>query len=194
MGAPLQIEQVEPAVPAAEGRPDDAGQEQQYLTFALGGETYAIGILAIKEIIEYGHLTAVPMVPRFIRGVINLRGAVVSVVDLAARFGREPAQATKRSCIVIVEVENGGEQQDIGVVVDAVNEVLAIPTGDIRPAPSFGARMRTDFIRGMGKVDGKFIVILAAEHVLSVEELALLDEAGLALASEGGETEAAARE
>lgn len=190
MGAPLQIDQ---AVPAAESRPDDTAQEQQYLTFLLGQETYAMGILAIKEIIEYGHLTAVPMVPRFIRGVINLRGAVVPVVDLAARFGREPAAVTKRSCIVIIEVESGGERQDIGVVVDAVNEVLEIPSGDIRPAPSFGGRIRTDFIRGMGKVDGEFVVILDADHVLSVEELALLEEAGLASAIEAGGTEAAAR-
>lgn len=179
MGALLQSEGAVPP-PAVEGWTEDSAREQPYLTFVLGGETYAIGILAVKEIIEYGHLTPVPLVPRFIRGVINLRGAVVPVVDLAARFGREPAEVTKRTCIVIVEVDKPGERQDIGVVVDAVNEVLEIPSGDMRPAPSFGTRIRTDFVRGMGKVDGEFVVVLDADQVLSVEELATLEEADLA--------------
>src|SRR5690606_32178220 len=116
----------------------------------LSGEMFAIGILAIKEIIEYANLTTVPMMPACIRGVINLRGAVVPVVDLAARFGRTPTPVSKRTCIVIVEVESGGERQDVGVIVDAVNEVLDIPAADIEPPPSFGTKIRTDFIKGMG--------------------------------------------
>src|ERR1700712_3285227 len=119
----------------------------QYLTFLLAGELFAIGILAIKEIIEYHSLTEVPMMPTCVRGVINLRGAVVPVMDLLARFGPPPSEITKRSCIVIVEVETDGERQDIGVVVDAVNEVLDIASADIEPPPSFGARIRSDFIQ-----------------------------------------------
>lgn len=148
--------------------------QQQYLTFNLGGEVFAIGILAIKEIIEYGNLTEVPMMPDFIRGVINLRGAVVPVVDLSARFGRAGTALTRRTCIVIVEIEAEGEHQDVGVIVDAVNEVLEILPQDIEPAPAFGAKIRTDFIRGMGKVASRFVIILDVDHVLSVDEMAAL--------------------
>jgi purine-binding chemotaxis protein CheW len=148
--------------------------QQQYLTFNLGGEVFAIGILAIKEIIEYGNLTEVPMMPEFIRGVINLRGAVVPVVDLSARFGRSGSTVTRRTCIVIVEMETEGERQDVGVIVDAVNEVLEILPQDIEPAPAFGAKIRTDFISGMGKVASKFVIILNVDHVLSLNELSSL--------------------
>lgn len=152
-----------------------ASQEQgQYLTFLLGGEMFAIGILGIKEIIEFGSLTAVPMMPEFIRGVINLRGAVVPVVDLSARFGRQSTEVTRRSCIVIIEAEAESEKHDVGVVVDSVSEVLEIPDAEIEPAPSFGAKIRSDFIHGMGKVGGKFVIILDAHKVLSVDEMAML--------------------
>jgi purine-binding chemotaxis protein CheW len=151
-----------------------AGEPSQFLTFMLGGEMFAIGILAIKEIIEYDQLTTVPMMPDCIRGVINLRGAVVPVMDLSARFGRGQSRVTKRTCIVIVEIESSGERQDVGVTVDAVNEVLEIPQTDIEPAPGFGANIRTDFIAGMGKLDGKFVIILDTDHVLSVEDVSAL--------------------
>ncbi|HYG13863.1 MAG TPA: chemotaxis protein CheW [Methylophilaceae bacterium] len=151
-------------------------QEQQYLTFMLGAEVFAINILKIKEIIEYGQLTEVPTMPRFIRGVINLRGAVVPVIDLAARFGKQPAEVSRKTCVVIIEVEHEAEQQVIGVMVDAVNEVLDIQPEQIEPAPSFGANIRYDFIQGMGKVDGKFVIILNVDHVLSVNEIAYLAE------------------
>ena len=159
------------------------GQEQidQYLTFMLGGETYAMGILAIKEIIEFGSLTEVPRMPSFIRGVINLRGAVVPVVDLSARFGKPATTVTRRTCIVIVEVASGDtDQQDthvVGVMVDAVNAVLEIAPAEIEPPPSFGAHIRADFMTGMGKVNGKFVIILNIHHVLSVDEMASLAEA-----------------
>jgi purine-binding chemotaxis protein CheW len=159
------------ALPLTTGTEQD---QQQYLTFNLGGEVFAIGILAIKEIIEYGNLTEVPMMPDFIRGVINLRGAVVPVVDLSARFGRDGSTVTRRTCIVIIEMEADGERQDVGVIVDAVNEVLEILPQDIEPAPAFGAKIRTDFIRGMGKVASKFVIILNVNRVLSVEEMATL--------------------
>ena len=155
-----------------------AGEEGQFLTFTLNKEMFAIGILNIKEILEYGNVTTVPMMPEFIRGVINLRGAVVPVVDLAARFGGQQSEITKRSCIVIIEVTTDDERQDIGVVVDTVSEVLEIPDNEIEPAPSFGAKVRADFIAGMGKIEGKFVIILNVNNVLSVEELALLNEVG----------------
>lgn len=156
--------------PATGGPPQRA--PGQYLTFTIGQRMFAIGILGIREILEYGNLTAVPMMPEFIRGVINLRGAVVPVVDLSARFGGKRSEPTKRTCIVIVEVASDEGRQDIGVVVDAVSAVLEIPASEIDPAPSFGARIRTDFIHGMGKVDGNFVIILNLDKVLSLDELA----------------------
>ncbi|HNL78330.1 MAG TPA: chemotaxis protein CheW, partial [Accumulibacter sp.] len=140
-------------------------------------EMFAVGILNVKEIIEYGNLTEIPMMPPFIRGVINLRGAVVPVIDLSARFGGRQSEVGKRSCIVIVEVSEGEFQHDIGIMVDAVSEVIEIPGSDIEPPPSFGARIRADFIDGMGKVAGKFVIILNILRVLSVEEIALLAQA-----------------
>ena len=146
----------------------------QYLTFSLGGEMFAVGILNVKEIIEYGHLTEIPMMPIFIRGVINLRGSVVPVIDLSARFGGKTTEVSRRTCIVIVEVSDGEMRHDIGIMVDAVSEVLDIPAGEIEPPPSFGAKIRADFIFGMGKVSGKFVIILNIDKVLSVEEIAML--------------------
>jgi purine-binding chemotaxis protein CheW len=145
---------------------------QQYLTFLLSGEVFAIGILAIREIIEYGQLTPVPMMPAFVRGVINLRGAVVPVIDLQARFGRGQTEPKHRTCVVIVEVAGEDGSQQFGVLVDAVNEVLEIPAADIEPAPSFGARIRGEFISGMGKVAGRFVILLNVANVLSIEEMA----------------------
>ena len=146
----------------------------QYLTFALGSEMFAVGILNVKEIIEYGNLTEIPMMPAFIRGVINLRGSVVPVIDLAARFGGTSTEVGRRTCIVIVEVHEGDDQHDIGIMVDAVSEVLDIPDSEIEPPPTFGAKIRADFIFGMGKVAGKFVILLNINKVLSVEEIALL--------------------
>jgi len=147
--------------------------QEQYLTFLLNGEMFAIGILHIKEIIEYGSLTDVPMMPGFIRGVINLRGSVVPVIDLAARFGRQRSEISRRTCVVIIEVAaEDDSRQDIGVVVDSVSEVLEIPRDHIEPAPAFGAKVKVEFILGMGKVDNHFIVILDVQKVLSLSEMA----------------------
>lgn len=150
----------------------------QHLTFTVGGEIFAIGILNIKEIIEYGNLTEIPMMPQFIRGVINLRGAVVPVIDLSVRFGRGATEIARRTSIVIIEMNDDETRQNIGIVVDAVHEVLEIPAGEIEPPPAFGAKMRTDFIRGMGKVNGKFVIILNIDRTLSVEEMAMISELG----------------
>jgi purine-binding chemotaxis protein CheW len=147
---------------------------QQYLTFVLGREIFALNILNVKEIIEYGQLTEVPKMPVFIRGVINLRGAVVPVIDMAARFDKPSAQITRKTCIVIIEVAHAGGTQVVGVMVDAVNEVVDIESSNIEPAPSFGANIRADFIEGMGKIEGKFVIILNVNSVLSVDEIATL--------------------
>lgn len=149
-------------------------EQAQYLTFMLGGETFAVGILHVKEIIEYSGLTEVPMMPDCVQGVINLRGAVVPVVSLSLRFGKPGTPVTKRTCIVIVEVETDGERQVMGIVVDAVNAVLEIAASDIEPAPTFGAKIRSEFIEGMGKVSGKFVILLNIDKVLSANEIGAL--------------------
>jgi purine-binding chemotaxis protein CheW len=149
-------------------------EPRQYLTFTLGGEMFAVETLSVKEIIEYGQITAVPMMPPSIRGVINLRGAVVPVIDLKARFGAQPTEVTRRTCIVIIELGAGDDHQVIGIVVDTVSEVLEIPPSEIEPPPAFGARIRADFISGMGKIAGRFVILLEMGRVLSVDELATL--------------------
>ncbi len=154
-----------------------AADRQQYLTFMLGREVFAVSILRIKEIIEYGQLTVVPMMPEFIRGVINLRGAVVPVMDLLARFGQDSSALSKRTCVVILEIELEGETQDVGILVDAVNEVLEIAGSEVEPAPRFGTNIRADFISGMGKVNGRFVIILDLNRVVSSGELQQVVEA-----------------
>jgi purine-binding chemotaxis protein CheW len=144
----------------------------QYLTFTQGAETFALGILNVREIIEYAGVTEVPMMSDCIRGVINLRGAVVTVMDLAARFGRPSSPVTKRTCIVIVELDDGDERHVVGVVVDAVSAVLEIDRADIEPPPTFGAKIRNDFIEGMGKVDDRFVILLDIGKVFSIPEIA----------------------
>jgi len=151
---------------------DDA--VQQFLTFMLGGDVYGIDILNIKEIIEYGNITQVPMMPPFIAGVINLRGSVVPVIDLAIRFAGAATEITKRTAVVILEVDDDDLKLEIGVMVDIVNEVLNIPAADIEPAPAFGAKIRTNFIRGMGKVNDQLLILLDIQHVLSIEELSVI--------------------
>ncbi len=151
-------------------------QIQQFLTFSLQQEMFGLSIQPIKEIIEYDKVTAVPMVPSYVRGVLNLRGNVVPVIDLPVRFGWESSPISKRTCIVIIEVESDDERFDIGVVIDSVSEVLEIADTDIGSAPSFGARVRTDFIAGMGRVNGDFIILLNANKVLAIDELSQLGE------------------
>jgi len=178
MGTLVQKQQAQQSLTAAR-QMASAGEANQYLTFALAGEMYAVGILNVKEIIEYGNLTEIPMMPAFVRGVINLRGAVVPVVDLSARFGGKQSAVGKRTCIVIVEMQQEDSKQDLGIMVDAVSEVLEIQGGEIEPAPAFGAKIRADFIAGMGKVNSKFVIILDIQRVLSVDEMATLANAGL---------------
>ena len=170
------LSEVQEGDTSAAGETGAGGQVSQFLTFELAAEIYAINILFIREIIEYGNLTQVPMVPDFIAGVINLRGSVVPVIDLSSRFGRSETLITKRTSIVIIEISSNNEMLEIGIMVDIVNEVLEIGADAIEDAPSFGASIRTDFIAGMGKIDGKFLIILDVERVLSLEELSVVSE------------------
>ena len=163
---------VNKAVPAR----TELAEAAQFLTFMLGSDTFGIGILSVKEIIEYGGVSEIPLMPPCMRGVINLRGAVVPVLDLATRFGRAPGARTKRSCIVIVESSESGAAQVVGVTVDAVNAVIDIAGADTEAAPHFGARLRNDFIAGMGKVGGKFVILLDIDAVLATAEIAALAE------------------
>ena len=150
----------------------------QYLTFTLAQELFGVDIHAVREIIEYGRLTSVPMMPPSILGVINLRGAVVPVIDLGLRFGGKATVIGPRTCIVILEIASRDGLRVIGMVVDAVNEVLELGSGQIEPPPSFGNRIRADFIRGMGKLDDRLVVLLDVGRVLSDGEIALLEQAG----------------
>ncbi len=149
---------------------------RQYLTFTVAGEAYAFGIARIREIIEYGRLTPIPLMPAFVRGVINLRGRVLPVIDLAARFGGPPGETTRRSCIVVVEADADADRggTDLGFVVDTVSEVLEIPLERIEPPPAFGQHIRPDFIEGMARLDERFVVILDEHRVLSIPEMAQL--------------------
>ncbi|PPT63257.1 hypothetical protein XarbCFBP8150_19710 [Xanthomonas arboricola] len=153
---------------------------QQYLTFLLGTEMFGLGILGIKEIIEYRAPTDVPMMPPALRGVINLRGAVVPVVDLQQRFGRNASAITKRSCIVIVEIAHGQTHQVLGLLVDAVNEVLEIAPDAIAGAPSFGAGIARECIHAMARIGERFVILLDADAVLGDDALAQLPVAELA--------------
>jgi purine-binding chemotaxis protein CheW len=153
----------------------------KYLSFTLQGEVYAMGIEQVKEIIEFGPITLVPMMPAFMRGVINLRGMVVPVIDLSRRFGGEPSPVGRRTCVVILELP-ASEASDIGpqvigVIVDAVNAVLDIAAAAIEPPPSFGTGIRPDFLQGMGKVKERFVLILNVQKTLSLEELKDLRDA-----------------
>ncbi|UFH50057.1 chemotaxis protein CheW [Pseudomonas sp. KNUC1026] len=157
----------------------NGASDAQHLTFAVAGETYALAIEGIKEIIELSPLTVVPMMPAYLRGVINLRGAVVPVIDLAARFGQPPSQVGRRSCVVILELANEqGERQVFGLLVDAVCAVLDIAREQMEPAPAFGAPIRTDFIAGMARLEERFVVVLDAQNVLAAHELAQVVQAG----------------
>lgn len=167
----MEPRQASEALSRAAGESDE---QDQYLTFRLREETFAMGILAIKEIIEYGALTPVPMMPRCVRGVINLRGRVVPVIDLAVRFGRDETVPNRRTCVVIVEAAGEEDRQDLGIMVDAVNQVVELPPQEIEPAPGFGTKVHAEFIAGMGKLDGELVIILDVARVLSAEDLAAL--------------------
>jgi purine-binding chemotaxis protein CheW len=143
----------------------------QYLTCRIADEDYGIGILEAREILEYETLTKVPNAPRFIRGVINLRGSVVPVVDLAVKFGQEARPLTKRTCILIVETSGGGSRGVVGLVVDAVSQVIELTPDQIEPPPSFGTRAREEHLRGLGRLGNRFVLLLALDRVLQETDL-----------------------
>ncbi len=152
-------------------------KEEKYLTFVLADEEYGIGILKIKEIIGMMPITTVPQTPEFVKGVINLRGKVIPVIDLRLRFGMDSIDYTERTCIIVVEIEGSAGTVQIGIVVDAVSEVLNVNAEDVEETPTFGAKLNTDYILGMAKMEGGVKILLDIDRVLSNEEVALLDKA-----------------
>lgn len=156
----------------------------QYLTFFIRDEEYAVEILRVKEIIEYEHVTRVPATPAHVRGVINLRGAVLPLVDLSAKFGHDETATTRTTCIVVVETKPEGELLTLGIVASAVSEVVDIAESAIEPPPSFGTGVRVDYLIGMGKLDGRLVLILDIDRVLSPVEIQETIEAADEVAAE----------
>lgn len=146
----------------------------QYLTFKLEDEVYATDIAQVREVLEYSHVTKVPRTPEYMRGVINLRGHVVPVVDLKLRFGMKRTEQTLNTCIVIVDIRLEGEQIVLGALTDSVQEVIEMDQHQIEPPPRIGTKLNTEFIRGMGKREDQFIIILDIEKVFSAEDLAAM--------------------
>jgi purine-binding chemotaxis protein CheW len=144
---------------------------QQYLTFMISGEEYAVSLLKVKEIIEYDTVTQVPKTPEWIRGVINLRGSVVPVIDLAVKFRQAPSVAGKLTCIVITEVQSGDEAAVMGIMADSVRQVIDLKPEDIEEPPTFGTRIKVDYLLGMARSRKKFCLLLDTEKVLSTDEL-----------------------
>ena len=147
-------------------------KEGKYLTFALGPEEYGLEILKVREIIGYMEITAIPQTPEHIKGVINLRGQVIPVIDLRAKFGMDTTDVTEETCIIVVEITQGGRKFNTGIVVDHVSEVLDIAGEDIEETPQFGASVNTDFILGMGKIGESVKILLDIDEVLSGDNLA----------------------
>ena len=157
--------------------PVDHGPAQQYLTFSLGEEVFAMDIRCVREIIQHGNMTMVPLMPEFVRGVINLRGSVVPVIDLSIRFGRGMTELKPSTCVAILSLpglESG--YSEVGILLDAVCEVLEIPRRDIDPSPSFGASIRGDFIEGIATINERFAILLNVQQALSVSELSAMAE------------------
>jgi purine-binding chemotaxis protein CheW len=159
-----------------------ATERQQYLAFSLAGGDYAVGILKVKEILQYEEVTPVPSTPPSIRGVLNLRGSVVPVVDLTVKFGAPAAGVTKRTGVLVVETMLDGVAAVMGLVANAVSEVIELRADDIEAAPAFGSHVHVDYLLGMGKVGKKFVLLLDIDRVLSA------DERELAAAAARGET------
>jgi purine-binding chemotaxis protein CheW len=146
----------------------------QYLTYKLGEEVFALDISKVREVLDFTTVTKVPRTPEFMRGVINLRGSVVPVVDLRLKFGMSRTEKTVNTCVIIVEVTADGETTVLGAIADSVQEVIELGPNHIEPAPKIGTKLNTEFIRGMGKQDDHFIIILDIDKVFSVDELSLV--------------------
>lgn len=161
-------ENIDQAVGAAKDR------DGKYLTFSLADEDYGIGIRKIKEIIGMQPITSIPQTPEYVKGVINLRGTIVPVLDLRRRFSIEPGEYTERTCIVVVEVDHEKGKVQIGIVVDSVSEVMNMKSEEIDDTPTFGAKLNTDYILGMAKIEGGVKILLDIDRVLSCKEIAML--------------------
>ncbi len=146
----------------------------QYLTYKLGEEIFALDVAKVREILEYSSITKIPQTPDFMRGVINLRGSVVPVIDLRLKFGMTRTDQTVNTCIIVVEVSMDGETTILGALADSVQEVIEMEPEQIEPAPHIGTSLNTDFIKGMGKHEGNFIMILDIDRVFSEQEMATL--------------------
>ncbi len=149
----------------------------QYLSFNLDQEIYALNIIQVKEVLDFTEITKVPKMPDFMRGVINLRGKVVPVVDLRLKFGMPETEKTVDTCIIIIEITLDGESTSLGALADSVREVLTLQPDLIEPPPKIGMRLKTEFIKGMGKKDDEFIIILDVDSVFSDEELVSVQDA-----------------
>ena len=160
-----------------------ANELDQYLTFTLDGEAFALNIASVREVLEFTTITRVPGAPEYMRGVINLRGQAVPVADLRLKFGLSRTEQTVDTCIVITEMHVSGEHLVIGILADSVREVLELGRGQVEPPPRFGTRLNTEFIRGMGRVEGGFIIILDANRIFALEDISAMggmDAAGAA--------------
>lgn len=157
----------------------------QYLSFFCAGEEYALPILEVTEIVECTAITRMPSMPAAIRGVTNLRGRVVPVVDLAVRLGMPESKLTRRTCIVMAEAQNGGDRSVVGLLVDAVSQVMDLPPGEIEPPPSFGTRVRVDFVRGMGRMGARFVPVLELARLLDADEIVAVGAAAVEGAAPG---------
>jgi purine-binding chemotaxis protein CheW len=153
-------------------------QASQYLTFRLGEEVFALEIAQVREVLDYTQITRVPRMPEFMRGVINLRGSVVPVVDLRLKFGMSATERTVNTCVIIVEVTLADERMLLGALADSVQEVVDLEARQIEPAPRIGSSVRAEFIRGMGKRDERFVIILDIDRVFAGGELAQVQLAG----------------
>ncbi|MGQ9655299.1 MAG: chemotaxis protein CheW, partial [Thermodesulfobacteriota bacterium] len=149
----------------------------KYLTFSLDGEEYGIGILKVREIIGMMPITPVPLSPDFVKGVINLRGKVIPIVDLRRKFGMAEADYTERTCIIVVEIRGASSRVPMGIVVDSVSEVINIKGSDIEETPSFGGNLKTEYILGIGKMDGGIKILLDIDRVLTAEEIIAMQNA-----------------
>ncbi|HKL48423.1 MAG TPA: chemotaxis protein CheW [Desulfuromonadales bacterium] len=149
---------------------------KQFLTFNLGEDIFGVEVMQVREILDYTSITRVPQTPEFMLGVINLRGRVVPVVDLRAKFGLPPTEKTRDTCIIVMEIEIEGESTILGAVADSVQEVMDLNEDQIEPPPRIGTRLKTEFIYGMGKREDEFIILLDIDRIFSVGELELVQE------------------
>lgn len=156
----------------------EMSETTQYLTFKLDEEVFAVDISKVREVLDFTTVTSVPQTPDFMRGVINLRGRVVPVVDLRLKFGMPETKSTVNTCIIITEVNIGDESTVIGALADSVQEVMDLEAGEIEPAPKIGTQLNTDFLRGMGKKNEEFILILDIDKVFSSDEINMVLGAG----------------